>query len=122
MSYVAAVLTDEDRAFLLKVMAKHIPADWETICHHMTVHLGAARSTDALRSLVGIDYDSFAIDDRVLAVRVCAGGEISDNETPHITVAVNRAGGGKPMHSNLLTDWKLLGETYGACAEIQEIK
>ena len=38
-------------------------------------------------------------DERAMAVQVQAPGEIR-NSSPHITVAVNRAAGGKPAHSN----------------------
>ena len=44
------------------------------------------------------------MDDKVMAVGV--EGYPTNNKKAHITVAVNRTAGGKPMMSNNLSDWK----------------
>jgi hypothetical protein len=82
-----------------------IPNDWKIFCDHMTINLGAIDPAYAkyLGMSVQISVDSIAIDDKVMAVGV--NGFYSKNNHPHITIAVNRQNGGKPMMSNNLTDW-----------------
>lgn len=41
-----------------------------------------------------------------MAMAVKVNGYISKNKIPHITIAVNVAGGGKPVMSNNITDWQ----------------
>jgi len=74
----------------------------------MTINLGAIDPTYAkyLGMSVQISVNSIAMDDKVMAVGV--SGFHSKNNHPHITIAVNRQKGGKPMMSNNLTDWKSL--------------
>ena len=46
-------------------------------------------------------------DDKVFAVGV--DGYPTNNKKAHITLAVNRQGGGKPMMSNNLENWRPIG-------------
>jgi hypothetical protein len=65
-----------------------------------------------------IDY---AIDDKVMAVGV--EGYPTMNAKAHITIAVNRNAGGKPVMSNNLTDWKEINfkiELKGIVTEIKK--
>jgi hypothetical protein len=87
--------------------SQNIPyfGDWEIIAHHMTSCLGPL--PDKLRSGIGkpftLKVTHYAFDKKVFALKVT--GFPSSNEHPHITVAVNRKQGGKPMMSNQLTEW-----------------
>ena len=73
----------------------------------MTMKMGSLSGTFAM--LKGVEASMtvthFAIDDKVCAVQVTTHAP-STNKVKHITLAVNRDAGGKPFHSNQLTDWK----------------
>ena len=84
------------------------PADkpWETIAHHVTLNMGGWKGEP---SMLGQYFDltatGFAMDDKVIAAAVALPpGVESKNANPHITVAVDREAGGKPVMSNKL-DW-----------------
>jgi len=70
----------------------------------------------------------FHADDKVMAVQVEVPGELRPfikNAHPHITVAVNRNNGGKPMMSNALiasnpTGGELIG-SLNLMGQIQEV-
>lgn len=113
VSYSAVVLDDQSRTKLIQVFTPMIPEGWEVVAHHMTIKLGELPEEsqekydlvdDKIVSLNVIDY---AINSLVFAVGV--EGYTSKNPKPHITIAVNRNAGGKPVMSNKLTDWKPLG-------------
>jgi len=106
VSYSAVVLDDKSRAALLKVFSPMIPEGWETIAHHMTINMGEIdeRYQDLLGTDAELKVTSYAMDDLVMAVGV--EGFPTTNKIPHITLAVNRADGGKPFFSNKLSDWR----------------
>jgi hypothetical protein len=105
-SYTAVVLYPADKAKLLQ----HFPAPqgWEPIAHHLTINMGGAVAGPAAE-LVGKEFElrvvTQAQDERVMAVGVETDAP-SSNKIKHITVAVNRAAGGKPFHSNDLKNWE----------------
>ena len=110
VSYSAVVLDDKSRTKLIKVFQPMIPEGWEIIAHHMTIKIGGLENgskekqdmeNDIEISLKVLDY---AIDDKVMAVGV--EGYSTTNAKPHVTIAVNRAEGGKPFMSNKLNDWR----------------
>lgn len=115
--YTAVVLDEKSRSQLLAQL--NIPQDWEIIADHLTINMGAAKNV-MLGSHVDLVIKSYALDDRAMAVAV--DGDIpSDNEIKHITIAVNRKNGGKPVHSNKLTNWIAIPELT-VSGEIQEVK
>lgn len=108
--YTAVVLTPESQQQLRARFRDLIPPTWETICHHMTVNMngiesGPLKGTEyKLNTPVTLNVTSIAQDSLVMAV----GVETlipSTNSIKHITLAVNRAAGGKPFLSNKLTVW-----------------
>lgn len=110
INYSAVVLDKKSRASLIKVFKPMIPEGWEIIAHHMTIKMGGLENGSKEKqdmeneveiSLKVLDY---AIDDKVMAVGV--EGYSTTNAKPHITIAVNRAEGGKPFMSNKLNDWR----------------
>ena len=105
ISYSAVVLDENSKERLIKRFNSMIPNDWKIFGDHMTINLGAIDPEYAkfLGMSVQISVDSIAMDDKVMAVGV--SGFYSKNNHPHITIAVNRQNGGKPMMSNNLTDW-----------------
>lgn len=92
---------------LIKAVRHFAPADWKTFAHHMTINFGKGLTGDIKDDLgkkVSLRAVAVGKSDMAMAVRV--EGYHSDNEIPHITVAVNVAAGGKPVMSNKITDWK----------------
>jgi hypothetical protein len=107
-SYTGVVLNSESRTKLLETFVT--PAQWEVIAHHMTVNLGPAAKGPAPHLLgeeVRMRVVALGRDDKVVAVKVKTDAP-SINEVKHVTLAVNRAAGGKPFDSNKLKDWKEL--------------
>jgi hypothetical protein len=105
ISYSAVVLNDSSRQRLIRRFENVIPEGWEIVAHHMTINMGELHQEDKdkIGMIVDLNVEDFAMDDKVIAVGV--SGFESQNAKPHITLAVNRTAGGKPMMSNKLTDW-----------------
>jgi hypothetical protein len=108
--YTAVVLDIDSAKRLMDEVKEIVPSEWELLCHHMTINMGSFDSGPAgpagfkLCQEVPLTVTTFAQDGKVMAVGVECPVP-SNNERKHITVAVNRAAGGKPFHSNKLTDW-----------------
>ena len=124
VSYSAVVLDDKSRAGLLKVLSPMIPEGWDVIAHHMTIKMGALdNGSDAQQDMennikISLKVIDYAMDELVMAVGV--EGYPTTNPKPHITIAVNRADGGKPFFSNKLTDWKPLGFPLTLTGKVSE--
>lgn len=78
---------------------------WEMVCHHMTIKFPGTPEfvKPYLDSVQKLEVISVSVSDKVIAVRVV--GFHSENKIPHITIAVNVKGGGKPAMSNQLKSW-----------------
>jgi len=105
IAYSAIVLTDESHNKLVTTFKHRIPEGWEIIAHHCTVNMGPLPAE--LRQNIGLPVTlraiSFDMDDKVAAVQVVVPQDLDKyikNKYPHITIAVNRNGGGKPVMSN----------------------
>jgi len=111
--YSGVVLDDKSRTLLLQKIGNLIPSGWETVAHHMTIIFAELPPEwkQHLGETVHLRVETFAIDDKVAAVGV--SGFYTKNEKPHITIAVNRAGGGKPFLSNKLINWKPISQVTG---------
>jgi hypothetical protein len=98
-----------------------IPEGFEIIAHHMTINLGELNPNliKYLGMPVRLTVNDFAVDDKVMAVGV--SGFESQNAKPHITLAVNRQEGGKPMMSNNLTNWQKLKRPLLLTGKVTEI-
>lgn len=125
ISYSGVVLDEKSRKKLIKVFWYLIPPDFEVIAHHMTIKTGGLedgseekQDMEDQKEIV-LNVMDYAIDDKVLAIGV--EGYNSLNEKPHITIAVNRKAGGKPVMSNNLTSWKPLGFPLKLTGKITEI-
>lgn len=122
MSYTGVLINPPDRSTILQHIPMPIPPGWKVICHHMTTNMNGPEYGPAAAFLgqeVALTVNSFAADDKVMAVGVET--EVpSNNKIKHITVAVNVAGGGKPFFSNLLTDWQPLQpfQVHGVVTEM----
>lgn len=121
VSYSAVVLDERSRERLLRKFEELIPKDWEILAHHMTINMGELNPEFEryLSMPVKLEAIDFAMDDKVAAIGV--KGFHSQNAKPHITLAVNRNNGGKPVMSNKLTDWELLKRPYSISGKVEEI-
>ena len=107
ISYSGVVLDEESKQ---KLLSLEIPEGWEQVAHHMTITMGSLihkkgkhdfSEAYPIGSVVELPVVAVGRDERAMAVQVQTPGEINKKISfPHITVAVNRAGGGKPFHSN----------------------
>lgn len=106
--YTALVLTPESRNTLLQNYQDAIPAGWEVVAHHMTINMGSSEAGPA-HDLIGQEAEAIAVklgqSDLAIALEV-ATQIPSTNNLKHITLAVNRIGGGKPKDSNKITNWE----------------
>ena len=111
IAYSGIVLDDVSKEALLSLP---IPEGWEPVAHHMTITLGSLvhkkgkhdfSQTYPVGSEVELPVVAVGQDERAMAVKVEAPSEISKKISfPHVTVAVNREGGGKPFHSNKIPE------------------
>lgn len=121
--YSAVVLDEKSKQRLIEKLKNEIPEGFEIIAHHMTINLGEIDPEFKQYlgfSPIGLNVNDIAIDDKVMAVGVSGFG--SKNAKPHITVAVNRANGGKPMMSNRLTNWKPLKRPFIVSGKVMEVR
>lgn len=121
ISYSAVVLNERSRDRLLKRFKELIPEGWEVVGHHMTINMGPIKEEYEryLGLAVPLMVEDFAMNDKVAAVGV--GGFPSDNSKPHITLAVNRQVGAKPMMSNELRDWEPIKRPLQIVGNVEEI-
>jgi hypothetical protein len=108
--YTAVNLDEESKTKLVRHLIGYIPTGWEIIAHHMTINLGPVdkgpiKDRKFLGTSVEMEAEAIAASDKVIAVKIKTLIP-SNNSIKHITVAVNRAAGGKPVMSNDLTDWQ----------------
>lgn len=109
VQYTAVILDEASRKALESEFKHLVPEGWDWIAHHMTITLGQL-SPDVRANMLGervnLAVVSLGIDDKVIAIGV--KGYYSKNARPHVTLAVDRANGGKPVMSNHIPEdkWK----------------
>ena len=106
--YTALVLDEASKQKLIASIKPELLEEYdEVIAHHMTINMGSCQMPTELEKPYTMQVVGIGRDEKVLAVQVesdCA----SKNLIKHVTVAVNRAKGGKPPMSNKLTNWEPL--------------
>lgn len=123
--YSAIVLYEDSHNKLVKWLHEKFPIvkreSWEIIAHHMTIKMGGLPSY--LFSDKGteqsLDVTGYGSNDKVIAVRVA--GYYTSNKIPHITLAVNRKAGGKPVMSNDITNWQPISTVLKLKGMVEEI-
>jgi len=121
--FASVVLDDSSRSKLVTALSHHVPKGWEIITHHMTINFGKGLGEDRIDDkgkVVGLVASEIGISDMAVAVKV--HGYPSDNDIPHITIAVNRAGGGKPVMSNKITNWERMSSHINLSGVVTEKK
>ena len=132
--YTAVVLDEKSQLKLskwaednIKVNGVRLPVlvrdnGWEMVCHHMTINMGKA--PDFIQQYLGtdqkLDVTHYGISDNAIAVRVV--GFYSKNLIPHVTVAFNKRGGGKPVDSNKITVWTPVDSVIKLSGEVKELQ
>lgn len=126
MTYTALVLTEDSHNKLVATFQDRLPEGWKVYGHHMTIHMGPAKEEEQpmIGEFATLLIDAIASNDKVMAVRVAQAFTTriqveSKNPTPHVTLAVNRKVGGKPVMSNQLTEWEPV-ETVRLRGRIEE--
>lgn len=115
--YFGIELDESSRDILLKILKdKKLPETWNPriVCHHMTVAFKSQfmYNPDIVKwcvenlgkqiRMVGMEI---GISDKAIALRVGTDAP-SCNKLKHITIAVNKNTGGKPVDSNFIETWE----------------
>lgn len=127
VSYSAIILDWPSMMRLSKAFTWKCPEDWEWISHHVTIKLGALGEKD--KGKIGMEYPieikEIGKSEKALAIKVSVPNEIKEIMVgpafPHVTLAVNRIGGGKPVDSNKITDWEPIKVDFSLSGTVQEI-
>ena len=105
MNYSAVILTKESHEKLLRAFST--PKGWETYAHHMTIIYGKPLPEHCqgdIGKLVKLEVTHIGQNDTAQAAKV--KGYYSTNKIPHVTLAVDKANGGKPVDSNKIERWE----------------
>lgn len=122
VAYSAVVLDDSTSEKLKGRFSFKIPSDWEMLCHHMTIKMGEL--PPELKPMIGMPVKlkivTFHMNDKVACVQVLPPDDMKGfikNPYPHITIAVNRSAGGKPVMSNDLLKTDIQGTNASNVAD-----
>jgi len=105
ISYSAVVLDKKSRQKLLNMGT--MPDDWEPAASHMTINMGPLADPSMKGRKIRLEVIEAAENDFVIAAKVAILDPTLQvrNRTPHITIGVNKKGGGKPAMSKSLEGW-----------------
>lgn len=122
ISYSAVVLDDRSKQRLIERFKNIISEDFEIIADHMTINMGEIDQEyqKFLGLIVRLNVNEIAMNDKVIAVGV--SGFETHNAKPHITLAINRKAGGKPMMSNNLTNWEKIRRPLMITGKVVEVE
>ena len=121
--FASLVLDKQSANKLVEAVKQYIPEGWKIFAHHMTINFGKGLPEDMkgdINSIKTIKATEIGVSDMAIAVKV--EGYHSDNEIPHVTVAVNTAEGGKPVMSNQITNWQKLDNYINLSGVVEEKK
>lgn len=125
ISYSAVVLDDESHDRLVNHFKSTIPDGYEILAHHMTINMGEidVKFEKYLGMKIDLDVTHIGIGENVMAVGVKLIGvdKLTTNKIPHITLAVDRENGGKPFHSNLISDWRPISFSVKLSGKVEEV-
>ncbi|MFA5207132.1 MAG: hypothetical protein WC428_00380 [Candidatus Paceibacterota bacterium] len=122
ISYSAVVLDENSRKRLINRFKNIIPENWNVIADHMTINMGEIDSEyeKYLGLPVRLAVEDIAMDDKVIAIGV--SGFKTNNAKAHITLAVNRTNGSKPIMSNNLTNWEKIRKPLSLTGKVTEVE
>lgn len=122
--YTAVILDDYTRENLTQefYLPYGINNEWKWYAHHMTINMGEAKPI--IKQFLGtkqiLVVTHIGKSNECIALKV--KGFKSYNDIPHVTLAVNVKNGGRPVMSNMITDWKPLEVKYGLSGIVTEVK
>jgi len=122
ISYSAVVLDDRSHKKIIKNFGlDNISDGWKIIAHHMTICLGELppEQKKLLGMSVRLEIDKIGGNDMVVAAAVNTTIK-TKNALPHITLAINKHNGGKPVMSNYIKHWEKTPKFY-VTGKIMEI-
>lgn len=121
ISYSAVVLDEPSHDKLVALFEEIIPHSWKIYAHHMTIKLGELPSEQKknIGSKQTLTATEVGVSDKALAIKVI--GYPSTNKIPHVTIAVNILSGGKPVHSNNITNWTKLPKSIQLSGIVREL-
>jgi len=126
MSYTAIVFDEDTQAHLESeyvAYTKNHTEGWEDKFHHLTICMGGnskgkypfSVGEPVTLTVTHLGQSEFAT---AFQCQLPEGKKVK-NKIPHITCRVNRQGGGKPKHSNEITEWFLLDEPFEIMGTVQ---
>lgn len=115
--YSGVVLDTANRTNLLDKVQSGIPQGWKVIAHHMTIKLGELNDKKEIGKNVTLTVTHVGFSDMAMAVKV--EGYQTSNPVPHITIAVNSAGG-MPSMSKGITKWQQV-KSFMVNGQVMEI-
>lgn len=127
INYIAFVISEQSKQELLRNVK--IPSGWEVVCHHMTVVTPPEmkNQTNSIEWSGELSVVALAKNDKVIAAKVNVSNvpdlPLKIPGLPHITIAVNRSAGGKPVMSTLFveSDFHSLPEPIKVTGAVKEI-
>ena len=122
IAYSAVVLDEKSHQKLIEKFKNIIPENWQILADHQTINMGEIDNEyeKYLGFSVKLEVVDFAIDDKVIAIGT--SGFFSKNKKAHITIAINKKDGGKPVMSNYLTNWRPLKKPLFLIGKVVEVK
>lgn len=102
----AVVLDAQSKNTLVNSFKNMIPDGWEVIAHHMTINFKNIVNTAEVGKRATLKVTHIGKNNTALAVKVSGYTGTTNNSFPHITIAIDRANGGKPKDSNTITNWQ----------------
>jgi hypothetical protein len=104
--WCAVVLSPDSHRDLLGIFKTIIPENWVIHAHHMTIDpFNPLPDTRLLNSQINLLVTTFGISQLACCVKVTGYNGRTNNKFPHVTLAVNAAGGGAAKNSNDITEW-----------------
>lgn len=119
--FASLVLDESSSKKLIQATKQYIPEGWKIFAHHMTINFGKGLPEEMKGDLGSKKYiraTEIGVSDMAIAVKV--EGYHSDNDTPHVTIAVNTVEGGKPVMSNQITNWSKLENYINLSGYVEE--
>ena len=123
IAYSAVVLDKASKEYLVNKFKAKIPEGWEVIdLMHHTIKMGELPEDKKHRigHTVFLNATHIGTSDKAVAVKI--NQFFAETKLPHITLAVNRTGGGKPKDSNKITDWVELPKPVVLAGDITEVE
>ena len=123
-NYSAIVLDEKSHNKLIEIFSPTWEDEegWEILAHHCTLQMGEL--PQEMKDYIGQEFTikvlAFAGDDKVKAVEVECPIP-TKNKIPHITLAVNRKNGGKPVMSNNLMNWAPVTDGIYIAGTVMEV-